>query len=400
MINRKKHFALVSLAALIAANILFATANAQSTTLQTLTLDPALLKTDPALTKTTALTPSVNDKTLGVDSTTLVPSSDLLNPGIITGTGAGTSTCDPKTDPNCTTTTTDTGTVGTSTTTACDPKTDRNCATTTDTGGTTCDPGTDPNCTTNTTTTGGTNSATSTATTADTSGSRDGAAAGTDLSGMVDMETINIGPLGTENTQVGSQECPATATGRGDCITPGQAVDYAAPQIVGQQAKIAAIILLSTVIGLVITILISYLLNNYRGKRDLERIRSEGEKYTRKFASNEVYKEQTQIIDALASIISKSQSGKAFTKQESSLIQKELSRLGLFGSPETSAVANRLITLLNGAGATTTGATTTGAATAGTKTSSGATTPGVETGSEIAKTAEELSGLLKKDLGL
>ncbi len=390
MINTRKKLAAFAFAGLAAANfavIIFSAPSARAqTTQENLTINPTLL-TEPDTFIKPALT------------TTIIPSSDLFAPTITTPPADTTETAGTGTTDTTGTGTTDTGaaTTGTGDTT---------------TAGTT---GTDV-----TGRTGDTGSTTGTA--ADSATGREAETVMPDLSGLVEMDTIKIGPLdATEETSRTTEEtgeaCAAPAAAGAGCITPAEAVDYAAPQIIGGQAKIAAVVLLSTVIGLILTVLVSYLLNNFRGRRDLERIKNEESKYIRKFAANQINQSSPELIEALASVINKTQSGKPFTAAESSLIQKELSRLGLFGSPQTSAAASRLLTLLNQPGAHGPGAQGTSSAsksTAGSNTPAGAvtahtpvgappipagTTP-TDTRSEIARTAQELSNLLKKDLGL
>ena len=351
MIIKPQKTAAIALAIILTANLSILFTPAPKTLAQSPT--QTILKIDPALLKQTTLAPAIDPKLLNTltPAVTTPPVNTTVTPAatqITTGT-VGSPPIDTTVAPADTTTT-----------------------------ATPCDPRKDPNCTTGTVGTPPAGTTTSSDTPTTNANSTTGTASidkpppiRADLSKTVDLQTIDINPLGTLGTQETSEttqsQCqPAASPDNSQCITPANAAGYVAPEIVGNQTKVALIILLSTIIGLAVTILISYLLNNVMGKHDLDRISKEQKNSAKKFASKQITADYPQIIDSLAGLIAADNAN-----AKSASLKRVLSDLELFGTEETSQHASKLLNQL-----------------------------GRATQPEIKTTAEQLSQSLKKDLGL
>jgi hypothetical protein len=367
MIIKSKIPAILVLTCILAAN-----AHAYTLSQPMVTIDPSLLKQADLTPITTAIDPKILNTIVPVTAVTTAPPAvtTVIPPAAETVAPPTTAaTCDPLKDRNCSTAppaeTTATPpaaeTVAPPTTAAaCDPLKDRNCSTA-------------PPAETTATPPAAVNSRGNTAVSSGTASSNKPPLTRADPGDTVDIQTFDINPT--------QQQCLPAATALIDnskCITPANAENYAAPEIVGNQAKIALIILLSTIIGLAVTIMISYLLNNVMSKRDLDRINKGQQNLAKKFASKRITSDYPKIIDALAGIIADNPASAgaagtpcAKTSTPPSSIKHILSDLELFGTPETSQNAAKLLNLL-----------------------------GRGTQPELKSTAEQLSQSLKKDLGL
>ncbi|MBP7058639.1 hypothetical protein KBB06_04855 [Candidatus Gracilibacteria bacterium] len=293
-----------------------------TTTTTSTTITPLLTQ------QATLLNPSLVKITLPVD-TTLGTQEGATNPsGTISETATTTSSEQTVTD-------TVTDTVTSTQTGTCSPR--------------------DPLCNQGSISTTGT-SQQADLTTAD-PGSRDTSASRPDLSNLVDLETLNVSTQQTE--QQGGTECIATTesaagTSSGICITPGQAVDYATPGIVNNQAQITIVVIIATLTGLALTILISYILNSAASRREQKRIQRQQADGPKQFAQKQASASYQNVTEQIANIISKtSNAPTAVSGQTTALsgddirnLQKALGSLELFGSPQTAKSAQELLKLL------------------------------------------------------
>lgn len=224
---------------------------------------------------------------------------------------------------------------------------------------------------TNTTTdTAATDARTSGNTATDNSGTIIDTEAFRDLSDQVELPTLDveISTAQIEETQARPETCDQQDR---SCITLAEAEQAAGPGIISGQTKIAAIVLLSTAIGLLLTMLIYYFLNNFTSRRDLHRIQNDAQKFSRKFAAKEIGSNYSAVAASLSSIAT----ADSFTTHDISDFKKSFIELQLSGSKETSETATHLISLLEG------------------QTSD----PGQLV--QIKQTAEKLAAALKKELG-
>lgn len=204
---------------------------------------------------------------------------------------------------------------------------------------------------------------------------QDTSAARPDLSGLVEMETLDVSTQQTQ--QESGTQCIATTesaagTSAGICITPGQAAQAAAPEIINNQTKITIVVIIATLIGLALTILISYILNSAANRRELKRIQKQQSDGPRQFAQKQVSASYQNVTEQIANIIFKTANSQtpgqppSINSQPGAInssasrqpgtsplstddirnLQKALGSIELFGSPETSKSAQELLKLL------------------------------------------------------
>lgn len=307
--------------------------------------------------------------TSSISPTLLTQQSVILDPSLVKVTLPADTTLGTQAGTTPTDTTSNTSGV-TATQTDSSQQTGLSTTQTTDTTTTTsnCSPR-DPLCTQNSGTT------TQQADTTTGTSNQDTSAARPDLSGLVEMETLDVSTQQTQ--QESGTQCIATTesaagTSAGICITPGQAAQAAAPEIINNQTKITIVVIIATLIGLALTILISYILNSAANRRELKRIQKQQSDGPRQFAQKQVSASYQNVTEQIANIISKTANSQtdgqppSINSQPGAInssaskqpgpspispddirnLQKALGSIELFGSPETSKSAQELLKLL------------------------------------------------------